>query len=262
MKSILIAAALVAAAGIQSNEPLGILQGHASVTETRARERCLSLPLDAPNDRLEGPHGDSLVATRCEVGRYRALGTRPKSGWFSVEYRWVSSFTPEDTTRGHHSPGCRAANWRMPNNRIAMAPPVAAEYNPHFMLGQRVGISSDPSTASAPLDSRRRHSSPASVLAHGRNHPIAHCKSEPYRCDCSQLSRKASVRKGRQRHLALSLWNYLVRDIGEKCIISKPQREQPSAGEENKRGATKQIHKGSTESDLLRPNAPAKMQPR
>jgi hypothetical protein len=100
MKAILIASALVAAAGIQTDGLPGILRGLASVTETRARERCLSLPLDAPNDRLEGPHGDSLVATRCEVGRYRALGTRPKSGWSSVEYRWLSSFTAEDTTRG------------------------------------------------------------------------------------------------------------------------------------------------------------------
>jgi len=85
---------------IQSDAALGLLHGQASVAETRARERCLSLPVAAPNDRLQGPHGDSLVTTRCEVLRYRALGARPKSGWFSVEYRWLSLFTAEDTTRG------------------------------------------------------------------------------------------------------------------------------------------------------------------
>jgi hypothetical protein len=86
--------------GIQSDPTSGLLRGQASVTETRARERCLSLPVDAPNDRLQGPHGDSLVTTRCDVLRYRALGTGPKSGWLSVEYRWLSLFTAEDTTRG------------------------------------------------------------------------------------------------------------------------------------------------------------------
>jgi hypothetical protein len=86
--------------GIQSDATSGLLHGQATVTETSARERCLSLPVEAPNDRLQGPHGDSLVTTRCEAGRYRALGTGSKSGWFSIEYRWLSLFTAEDTTRG------------------------------------------------------------------------------------------------------------------------------------------------------------------
>jgi hypothetical protein len=78
----------------------GLLHGQPSVPEIRARERCHSLPADAPNDRLQGPHGDSLVTTHCEVVRYRALATGLKSGWSVAEYRWVSLFTAEDTTRG------------------------------------------------------------------------------------------------------------------------------------------------------------------
>lgn len=116
MKWILIAVALAAGAspmatrtvrplhdslsGIQSDATSGLLHGQASVPETRARERCLSFPVDASNDRLQGPHGDSLATTRCDVLRYRELGTGSKSGWFSVEYRWLSLFTAEDTTRG------------------------------------------------------------------------------------------------------------------------------------------------------------------
>lgn len=114
--TVLVAAALAAAASSPTrailhgfNEPrtlaqrdttVGLLHGQASVPETRARENCISLPVDAPSDRLQGPHGDSLITTHCEVVRYRALGIGSRSGWSSAEYRWVSSFTAEDTTRG------------------------------------------------------------------------------------------------------------------------------------------------------------------
>jgi len=85
---------------MQHGAAVGLLRGQPSLPETRAREKCLSLPVDAPNDRLQGPHGDSLVTTRCEVVRYRALDTGSGSGWASAEYRWISLFTAEDTTRG------------------------------------------------------------------------------------------------------------------------------------------------------------------
>lgn len=84
----------------QRNAAVGLLPGQASVPETRAREKCLSLPVDPPNDRIQGPHGDSLVRISCEVVRYRALATGSKSGWSVAEYRWVSWFTAEDATRG------------------------------------------------------------------------------------------------------------------------------------------------------------------
>jgi hypothetical protein len=85
---------------MQADAMIGLLHGQASVPETRAREKCISLPVEAPNDRLQGPHGDSLVTTRCEVVRYSALASASRSGWASAEYRWVSLFTAEDTTRG------------------------------------------------------------------------------------------------------------------------------------------------------------------
>jgi hypothetical protein len=85
---------------MQHRAAVGLLHGQSSIPETRAREKCVSLPVDAPNDRLQGSHGDSLIATRCEVVRYRALDTGSRSGWASAEYRWTSLFTAEDTTRG------------------------------------------------------------------------------------------------------------------------------------------------------------------
>jgi hypothetical protein len=85
---------------MQRDAAIGLLRGQASVPANRAREKCVSLPVEAPNNRLQGPHGDSLVTTSCEVVRYSALGTGSRSGWASAEYRWVSLFTAEDTTRG------------------------------------------------------------------------------------------------------------------------------------------------------------------
>jgi hypothetical protein len=85
---------------MQGDAMIGLLHGQPSVLETRAREKCVPFPVEAANDRLQGPHGDSLVTTRCEVVRYSALGAGSESGWASAEYRWVSLFTAEDTTRG------------------------------------------------------------------------------------------------------------------------------------------------------------------
>ena len=42
----------------------------------------------------DGPHGDSLVATRCDVLNYRRLGSAPGGPWFEAEYRLTSVYTP------------------------------------------------------------------------------------------------------------------------------------------------------------------------
>jgi hypothetical protein len=79
---------------------LGLLSGQAGVPDTQARHRCLVLPVDPPNDRLQGPHSDSLVAADCEVVKYQALAAEPAGSWFAAEYRWTSLFTAEDATGG------------------------------------------------------------------------------------------------------------------------------------------------------------------
>jgi hypothetical protein len=50
------------------------------------------------NDGLEGPHGDSLVSTRCSVGAYDKLsGT--SANWTAATYRHNSVFTHEGAAR-------------------------------------------------------------------------------------------------------------------------------------------------------------------
>lgn len=65
-----------------------------------ARERCLSLPVAPPNDRLEGPHGDSMLSAECKVIDYSSLPAIADSTWAMARYQWVSTFTAEDAKRG------------------------------------------------------------------------------------------------------------------------------------------------------------------
>ena len=73
-----------------------ILSKQADIPVARARQQCLSLPVDPPDDRLAGPHGSTLLTTRCEVESYQAIQT----AWAVAHYRWISTFTAEDKTRG------------------------------------------------------------------------------------------------------------------------------------------------------------------
>ena len=86
--------------GMLRDAMLGLLHDQSELRETQARQRCLVLPVDPPNDRLQGPHGDSLISTRCEVTRFQPLGSGKARGWFSAEYGWVSLFTAEDSAGG------------------------------------------------------------------------------------------------------------------------------------------------------------------
>lgn len=79
---------------------LGLLPAQAGVPETRAQHDCLRLPVGLPNDRLQGPHGDSLLSTRCDVVAHQILTSAPPARWIAARYRWTSLFTAEDTARG------------------------------------------------------------------------------------------------------------------------------------------------------------------
>jgi hypothetical protein len=79
---------------------LGLLSPPVNAPDSGAQHHCLVLP-DAPdNQQLLGPHGDSLLATGCEVVSYQRLAAAPGGPWFAAQYRWISQFTPEDSTRG------------------------------------------------------------------------------------------------------------------------------------------------------------------
>src|SRR5690242_15565762 len=90
---------LVHAQNMLREAALGILPSHANVAAAGAQKECIVLPVQPANDRLQGPHGDSLVSTHCEVTAYQVLG-RPLTRWIIAHYRWTSLFTPEDRTRG------------------------------------------------------------------------------------------------------------------------------------------------------------------
>jgi hypothetical protein len=79
---------------------LGLLPAQAAVPETRAQHDCLDLPVPPPNDRLQGPHGDTLIDARCEVVEYGPVPTAPPARWTAARYRWTSRFTAEDASRG------------------------------------------------------------------------------------------------------------------------------------------------------------------
>ena len=79
---------------------LGLLIGQPSIPEIEARQHCLTLPVDAPNDRLQSPHGSHLISTHCEILPDQPLDRLLPEGWITSRYRWSSVFTAEDTTRG------------------------------------------------------------------------------------------------------------------------------------------------------------------
>jgi hypothetical protein len=79
---------------------LGVLPHQTSIPGIQAQRRCLDLPVDPPNDRLQGPHGDSLLSARCEVVAFEPGGRATPARWTTSRYRWISVFTPEDTAGG------------------------------------------------------------------------------------------------------------------------------------------------------------------
>lgn len=79
---------------------LGLLRDQRATLAAEVRKRCLKLPVDPPNDRLEGPHGDTLVSETCRVAEVRPLGTGALSQWTMARYQWTSIFTAEDRSRG------------------------------------------------------------------------------------------------------------------------------------------------------------------
>lgn len=79
---------------------LGLLAAKDSIPETTVRRNCLKLPVASPNDRLLGPHGDSLISSHCEIVGYETLASTPPARWSTARYRWTSLFTAEDSACG------------------------------------------------------------------------------------------------------------------------------------------------------------------
>jgi hypothetical protein len=86
--------------GTLSEAMSGILPNASAVSALDAAQQCVELPVLPPNDRLQGPHGTTLISTKCEVLAYHAVAGVPAGGWTTARYRWTSVFTAEDSARG------------------------------------------------------------------------------------------------------------------------------------------------------------------
>lgn len=83
------------------SEPMSsILPNASAVSALVAAQQCVELPTLPANDRLQGPHGTTLISTKCEVLAYHAVAGVPAGGWTTARYRWTSVFTAEDSARG------------------------------------------------------------------------------------------------------------------------------------------------------------------
>jgi hypothetical protein len=78
----------------------GVVPMMPAISAARAHSECIQLPAPPPDDRLLGPHGGSLISSRCEVIAYQAPEGARSGEWIAARYRWKSIFTASDSTRG------------------------------------------------------------------------------------------------------------------------------------------------------------------
>jgi hypothetical protein len=77
----------------------GVLTNQAAILATIPGQRCLTLPVEPAEDRLQSPHGEILVSTACDVVSYLNVDGMASAGWRTAVYRWTSVFTAEDSAR-------------------------------------------------------------------------------------------------------------------------------------------------------------------
>jgi hypothetical protein len=89
------------AAMLPAEDPMrGLLEGQALVPLIRAQHECLTLPVAPPDDRLQGPHGDTLISSECAVTEFKDAADATPAKWMTARYAWASIFTAEDPARG------------------------------------------------------------------------------------------------------------------------------------------------------------------
>jgi hypothetical protein len=79
---------------------LGLMPAQPAISVARARSDCLTLPVDPPNDRLQGPHGDTLLSAQCNVTSFEAVDVGRLGRWSAAHYKGTSVFSAEDTEKG------------------------------------------------------------------------------------------------------------------------------------------------------------------
>jgi hypothetical protein len=85
--------------GMLREVALGALRAQPRISDTVAARRCLALPVVGPNDGIDGPHGNSLVSTRCTVVAYDKLSGGASANWTAATYRRASVFTHDGAAR-------------------------------------------------------------------------------------------------------------------------------------------------------------------
>jgi hypothetical protein len=79
---------------------LGLLPPHDAVPATQAGKVCVQLPRDEESEEIQGPHGDSLIASSCRVGAFGPVDSTAQPHWMAAHYTWTSIYTAEDSSRG------------------------------------------------------------------------------------------------------------------------------------------------------------------
>jgi hypothetical protein len=79
---------------------LGLLPAPSAVPATQAAKVCVPLPRSEEADEIQGPHGDSLITSSCNVASFSPTDSSAQSGWITSHYTWTSVYTAEDSGRG------------------------------------------------------------------------------------------------------------------------------------------------------------------
>jgi hypothetical protein len=79
---------------------LGLLSAHDAVPATQAGKVCLQLPKDEESEEIQGPHGDSLIASSCAVASFGPVDSTAQPHWMAAHYTWTLVYTAEDSSRG------------------------------------------------------------------------------------------------------------------------------------------------------------------
>ena len=78
----------------------GLIPAPMAVPAEKARKACLPLPKSELGDEIQGPHGDSLLASSCKVASLSPTDSTARPRWMTAHYNWTSVYTAEDSSRG------------------------------------------------------------------------------------------------------------------------------------------------------------------
>jgi hypothetical protein len=78
---------------------LGLFPAHDAVPATQAGKVCVQLPKDEESEEIQGPHGDSLIASSCRVASFGPVDSTAQPHWMAAHYIWTSVYTAEDSSR-------------------------------------------------------------------------------------------------------------------------------------------------------------------